>query len=74
LWLHLLAGLPVPLVKSGEQQQIIAQSRALVHACGSSSPVVEWSEHINNMYQELERAINALYDSALAGYLLTKES
>jgi len=71
---HLLAGLPVPLVKSGEQQQIIAQSRALVHACGSSSPVVEWSEHINNMYQELERAINALYDSALAGYLLTKES
>lgn len=72
---RVLASLPVPLVKSGEQQQqIIAQSRAIVHACSSSSPVVEWSKHITSMYEELERAIYALYDSALAGSLLTKES
>ena len=71
---RVLASLPVPLVKSEEQQQIIAQSRAIVHACSSSGPVVEWSKHITSMYEELERAICALYDSALAGSLLTKES
>jgi SAM-dependent methyltransferase len=71
---RVLASLPVPLVKLEQQQQIITQSRAIVHACGSSSPVVEWSKHITSMYEELERAIYALYDSALAGSLLTKES
>ncbi len=45
-----------------------------MHACSSSSPVVEWSKHITSMYEELERAIYALYDSALAGSLVTKES
>ncbi|MGZ3622247.1 MAG: N-6 DNA methylase [Ktedonobacteraceae bacterium] len=71
---RVLASLPVPLVKSEKQQQIIAQSRAIVLACGSSSPVVEWSKHITSMYEDLERAICALYDSALAGSILTKES
>jgi SAM-dependent methyltransferase len=71
---HVLASLPVPLVKLDEQQKIIEQSKALVHACGSSGPVVEWSEHLTRMYEEQERAICALYDSALAGYLLAKES
>ena len=71
---RVLASLPVPLAESEEQQQIIAQSRAIVHACSGSSPVVEWSKHITSMYEELERAIYALYDSALAGSLLTKES
>ncbi len=71
---RVLANLPVPLVKSEEQQQIIAQSRAIVHACSSSSPVVEWSEQITSMYEELERAIYALYNSALTGSFLTKES
>lgn len=71
---RVLANLPVPLVTSEEQQQIIAQSRAIAHACGSSGFVVEWSKHITSMYKELESAICALYDSALAGSLLTKES
>ncbi len=71
---RVLANLPVPLVKLEEQQQIIEQSKALVHACSSLGPVVEWSEHITRMYEEQERAICALYDSALAGFLLTKES
>src|SRR5438874_291172 len=71
---RVLASLPVPLVKLEEQQQIIEQSKALAHACSSSGPVVEWSEHITRMYEELERAICALYDSALPGFLLTKES
>ena len=71
---RVLASLPVPLVTLEEQQQIIEQSKALARACSSSGPVVEWSEHITKMYEELERAICALYDSALPGFLLTKES
>jgi hypothetical protein len=71
---HVLASLPIPLAKLEEQQKIIEQSKALVHACGSSGPVVEWSEHLTGMYEEQERDICALYDSALAGFLLTKES
>ena len=71
---RVLASLPVPLVKPEEQQKIIEQSKALVHACSSLGPVVEWSEHITRMYEEQERAICALYDSALPGFLLTKES
>jgi hypothetical protein len=65
---RVLASLPVPIVKSEEQQQIIEQAKALVQACSSLSPVVEWSEHITRMYEELERAICALYDSALPGF------
>jgi hypothetical protein len=71
---HVLASLPVPLVKLEEQQKIIEQSKALVRACSSLDPVVEWSEHITRIYEEQERAICALYDSALPGFLLTKES
>ncbi len=71
---RVLASLPVPLVKLEEQQQIIEKSKALVRTCSSSGPVVEWSEHITRMHEELERAICALYDSALPGFLLTKES
>jgi len=64
----------VPLVKAQAQQAIIERSRALVHACSGSGPVVEWNEHITALYEEQERDICALYDSALAGALLTKES
>jgi SAM-dependent methyltransferase len=71
---RVLASLPVPLVKLEEQQKIIQQSKALMHACSSLGPVVEWSEDITTMYEEQERAICTLYDSALAGSILTKES
>ncbi len=71
---RVLASLPVPLVKFEEQQKIIEQSKALVRACSSLGPVVEWSEYITRMYEEQERAICALYDSSLPGFLLTKES
>jgi SAM-dependent methyltransferase len=69
---RVLASLPVPLVKLEEQQKIIAQSKALVHACSSSGPVVEWSEHITSMYEEQERIICALYDSVLPGFFADK--
>jgi hypothetical protein len=71
---RVLASLPVPIVQLKQQQHIIAQAKALVHACSGSGPVVEWSEHTTRMYEELEHAICALYASALPGFLLTKES
>lgn len=71
---RVLASLPVPLVKLEEQQKIIEHSKAIVHACGSFGPVVEWSERITSMYEDLELAIYALYESALAGSIVTKES
>jgi hypothetical protein len=71
---RVLANLPVPIVTLEEQQQIIEQAKALEHACSSLGPVVEWSEHITRIYEEQERAICALYDSTLPGFLLTKES
>jgi hypothetical protein len=67
-----LASLPVPIVKPEEQQQIIEQAKALVNACSSLGPVVEWSEHITSMYEEQERAICALYDSVLPGFFIDK--
>jgi N-6 DNA methylase/restriction endonuclease TaqI-like protein len=69
---HVLASLPVPIVKPEEQQQLIVQAKALVRACSSLGPVVEWSEHITRMYEEQERAICALYDSALPGFFTDK--
>jgi hypothetical protein len=69
---RVLASLPVPIVKPEEQQQIIERAKALVNACSSLGPVVEWSEHITRMYEEQERAICALYDSALPGFFIDK--
>ncbi len=59
---RVLARLPVPIVKFEQQQQIIERAKALEHACSSLGPVVEWNEHITNMYEEQERSICALYD------------
>ncbi len=69
---RVLASLPVPIVKPEEQQQIIERAKALVNACSSLGPVVEWSEHITRMYEEQERAICALYDSVLPGFFIDK--
>lgn len=62
---RVLASLPVPLVNSEIKQAIIERSRVLLHACSSSSTVVEWNEPITALYEEQERDICALYDSAL---------
>ncbi len=69
---RVIASLPVPIVKPEEQQHIIEQAKALVNACSSPGPVVEWSAHITRMYEEQERAICALYDSVLPGFFIDK--
>ena len=62
---HILARLPVPMLESEQRQTIIAQAKALAHACSSLGPVVEWNEHITRMYEEQECTICALYDIAM---------
>ncbi len=62
-----LAGLPVPLIETDEQQRIVELARQLVHACSTGNSVVEWGQDIERMYEKLERAISVLYASALPG-------
>ncbi len=69
---RVLANLPVPIVTSEYQQDIIEQAKSLVHACSSLGAVVEWDEHITHMYEELECSIYALYDSVFPGLLTDK--
>ena len=62
---HVLARLPIPIVTSNEKQQIIERAKLLARACSEIGPVVEWDEPVQNLYEEQERAICALYASAL---------
>lgn len=63
---HVLARLPVPRVEAAAKQQISDTARQLAAACSEFGPVVEWKGYIKRMYEEQERAICALYSSALA--------
>jgi len=63
---HVLARLPIPIVTSEKKQQIIERAKLLARACSEIDPVVEWNEAMQNVYEEQERAICALYASALS--------
>jgi len=62
---HVLAHLPVPTVEAVEKEQISQCARALMHVCSERMPVVELSEQYKQMYEELERAICALFEKVL---------
>ena len=62
---HVLAHLPVPTLAGPERRFIIQRARELQSACSAKPPVVELKE--KEMYEELEQAIYALYESALQG-------
>ncbi|GHO43505.1 TaqI-like C-terminal specificity domain-containing protein [Ktedonospora formicarum] len=62
---HVLARLPIPTLKGEERQYIIQRARALQAACSSIPSVVELKE--KEMYEELEQAICALYETTLQG-------
>ncbi len=64
---HVLAQLPIPVIVSNCKNEIIERARHMVIACDKSSPVVEWSEPMQSLYAEQERAIRTLYASALPG-------
>ena len=69
---RVLATLPVPIVEPEHQQPIIERAKSLERACSLSGPVVEWNQHITNLYEEQERAICALYDPVLPGFFTDK--
>ncbi len=62
---HVLAQLPVPVIVSDCKNEIIERARHMVVACDKSSPVVEWSEPMQCLYAEQERAIRTLYETAI---------
>jgi hypothetical protein len=63
---HVLARLPIPIIAPAEKQPIIERAKLLARACSEIGPVVEWNEAMQNVYEEQERAICALYTSALS--------
>jgi SAM-dependent methyltransferase len=61
---HVLTHLPIPTVSMPEKEQIIARARLLIAACSDLPSVVELKQQ--EIYEEQERAICALYQAALA--------
>ena len=64
---HVLAQLPVPVIASDYKSEIIERARHMVIACDKASSVVEWNESMQCLYAGQERAIRALYETALPG-------
>ncbi len=62
---HVLARLPIPLVTTSAKKDIIERAKLLARACGAQGPVVEWKTDIQDMYEEMERAISALYHAII---------
>ncbi len=62
---RVLARLPIPVVTTSAKKDIIERAKLLACACSAQGPVVEWKTDIQNMYEELERAISALYHAII---------
>ncbi len=64
---HVLAQLPLPIpVDICEKAQIIERARLLVQACSEKNAVEGLRGECNELYEEQEWAIRALYTTALA--------
>ncbi|GAC1427467.1 MAG: hypothetical protein NVSMB54_16690 [Ktedonobacteraceae bacterium] len=59
---HVLARLPIPTVVPERQHDIAMRAKQIMLACSDASPVVELKQQL---YEEQERAICALYEYAL---------
>ncbi|WP_162004993.1 N-6 DNA methylase [Dictyobacter vulcani] len=63
---HVLAQLPIPINTAyTEKVQIIDRAKLLMHACDKASSVVELKIQNLELYEEQERAICVLYETAL---------
>lgn len=71
---HVLAHLPIPLIESAEKAHIITRAKLLMRACSEIAPVVELKTHRHVLYEEQERAICTLYESALMQAIQQSES
>ena len=61
---HVLARLPIPIATAAEKQEIIERAKQLTLACSEAGAVVEWDDTLQHLYEEQERAIGALYETA----------
>ncbi|MBV9710762.1 MAG: N-6 DNA methylase [Ktedonobacteraceae bacterium] len=64
---RVLTHLPIPTLETAEKVSISQRAQALMSACSKGEPVVELSEQYNQIYEEQERAICALYEKLLLG-------
>lgn len=62
-----LARLPVAWGTSAARREIGERARELERACSETEPVVEWEQPFTVLYEEQERAIRALYATAVPG-------
>ncbi|MGB8347004.1 MAG: hypothetical protein WCD86_19100, partial [Ktedonobacteraceae bacterium] len=62
---HVMARLPIPIATIAEKQEIIERAKQLTLACSEAGAVVEWNQTQQHLYEEQERAISALYETAL---------
>lgn len=62
---HVLAHLPIPMVSPEKKSMIVEMARGLERACSSAAPVVELKRDYQQLYEEQERAICALYEAIL---------
>ena len=60
---HVLARLPIPTVAPERQHDIATRAKQIMLACSDATPVVELKQQL---YEEQERAICALYEYALS--------
>jgi SAM-dependent methyltransferase len=56
-----LARLPIPWGTLEERHVISERARELERICSLADPVVEWDEQLTALYEEQERAVDALY-------------
>jgi hypothetical protein len=72
---HVLAQLPIPTrINTSERERISRRARLLMHACREKNAVVELKNEYNELYEEQERAICALYTSSLAADLYSLQT
>lgn len=62
-----LARLPIPWGQPETRREIVTRARELEDACSKAGSVVEWEEQFPALYEEQERAIRALYATAISG-------
>ncbi len=62
---HVLTHLPIPTIGAAEKACISQYAKTLMRACSEKTLVVELSKEYKQMYEELERAVCALYEQML---------
>jgi hypothetical protein len=65
---HVLARLPVPLLAQEARREIVERAKPLARVCSEAGAVVELKQQWQGLYEEQERAVDALYRNVLDAY------